>query len=962
MIPILYEGTETNFTNNGLGRLADAISCIVVEERNATYELEMQYPVTGIHFAELAEGRIILARPFDGGTKQPFTIYSITKPLNGIVTVKAQHISYILSGIVVMPFTATSCIQALTNVGTYSSTTNPFTFSTDKQVNANFKLEKPTAARAILGGSSGSILDVYGKGDYEFDRFSVILHTNRGADNGVTLRYGKNITDLKAVMDMSNVYTGIVPYWSDSEGHTVTLTEKVVLSEHVNDFPYKIIKPVDFSDKWENAPSESELRTAAQSYVTNNEGWVLKNNINVSFVALWNTEEYQHIAVLERVKMCDTVHIEIPKMGINIASKVIKTDYDVLQERYNSITLGSTYYSLSSIVTDLSNEIKKAEEDQKSFIDKAVEHATELITGGLGGHVVFNLNADGEPQEILIMDTDDINTAVDVIRMNRNGIGFSSSGYNGPFTTAWTIDGAFNANFITAGTMQANRVRTGLLTDETGDNYWNLSTGQFKLSSSTLVDNNSLYSIFANFEAGIAGVKSDVVQCYADYSGSAIPTASNYPASAWTSESEKAAHVGSIYRNTSNGKYYQWQRNITAKLAITMSYYTESATYDYVKFYSKKGGAIYASDAIGGGSGTVDSPSTSGTYYMPFPDDNKLRVYWHSDGSVHNFYGFEITNVTTSNNTGSYSEVSSLPSATIQSYSGTYPSHHPYDDSENYMYEYDVASLAPSGSFAWQEISINDVIGASVDSMRSSITQTADAITAEVSRAQGAEGSLSSRISQNANAISSEVSRAQGVEGSLSSQITQTASQISAKVSTSNLVSTLNSQLLITGNKIELNSDGKIIINGTNFKVDENGHLTANYADIKGNITSEASDGSKTLISQGTIAFYLSGDLMGSIETGLGTIVGGNSIEFLCTNNTDSLYVGYDLTGIEITKDYLYLNAYRGAAIDLQYQDLDITAVGKIKVVGSNYGTSGRYTIGGKSLEFYNGLLIGISN
>ena len=498
MIPILYEGTETSFTKNGIGRLSDAISCNVVEERNGLYELEMQYPVDGIFYDEITEGRIILALPFDGGTTQPFTIYQITKPLNQIVTVRAQHISYMLSGIVVMPFTASSCAQAIANVDTYSSTTNPFTFSTDKTTTGNYKLEVPTPARAVLAGSSGSLLGTYGKGDYEFNRFNVILRNNRGADNGVTLRYGKNITDIKSVIDMTNVYTGIVPYWTDSEGNIVTLTEKVVLSDHVDDYPYKIIKPVDFSDKFENAPTQNELRTIAHNYVANNEGWTLKNNITVSFVALWNTEEYKSIAALERVKMCDIVHIVFPKLDINVDAKVIKTDYDVLQEKYNSITLGDSYYNLSSMISDLSDEVKTAEENQKSFIQKAIDHATELITGGLGGHVVLKQNANGEPEEILIMDTDDISTANKIWRWNLNGLGYSSTGYSGQYGTAITMDGEIVANFITTGTMTANRVRAGLLTDEHGYNYWNLTTGEFSLSANATVGGSTVSSIASN--------------------------------------------------------------------------------------------------------------------------------------------------------------------------------------------------------------------------------------------------------------------------------------------------------------------------------------------------------------------------------------------------------------------------------------------------------------------------------
>lgn len=491
MIPILYNGNEQSFTSNGLGRLVDAITCKVVEERNATYELEMTYPITGIHFDDIQEGRIILAQPFDGGLTQPFTIYQITKPLNQVVTIKAQHISYQLSGIVVMPFEANSCLSAIAGIKTYSSSSNPFTFTTDKTVTAHYEVTAPTAARGLLCGQQGSILDVFGKGDYEFNRYDVKLWLNRGSDNGVTLRYGKNITDLKSVVDMTNVYTGIVPYWADGEGNTVTLPEKVVQSGHESEYPFQIIKPVDLSSNWENEPTVEQLRTAAQSYVQRNEGWKLKNNITVSFVALWNTEEYKNIAPLERVKMCDIVHVKVPKFGIDFDTKVVKTDYNVLLERYNSITLGDTYYTLNTVFQE---EISASEEKQSSHMQKAIARATKLIQGGLGGHVVFNVNADGEPQEILIMDTDDIQTAVSVIRMNKNGIGFSLTGYNGPFHTAWTIDGHFVADYIDSGTLDADLIKAGRIEDNAGNNYWDMVTGDFKLSPAAIVGNSTVAS------------------------------------------------------------------------------------------------------------------------------------------------------------------------------------------------------------------------------------------------------------------------------------------------------------------------------------------------------------------------------------------------------------------------------------------------------------------------------------
>lgn len=482
MIPILYEGNEQSFINNGLGRLSDAISCKVVEERNATYELEMTYPITGAHYNDIQESRIILAQPHEGGLTEPFVIYKISRPLNGVVTINAQHISYMLSTMAIMPFSAGSIQEVFSSIPAYTTSTCPFNFTTDVISTTPYSIETPRSVRNMLGGESGSILDVYGRGDYEFSRWNVILRQRRGADNGVTLRYGKNITALNNILDMTQVYTGVCPFWTDGET-TVVLPEKVILSTHVSDYPYQIIKTLDLSGEFEEAPTVAQLRDKAQQYVTANEGWKIKNNITVSFVQLWNTEEYKHIAALERVQMGDTVHIVVPKLAVDFSTRVVKTDYDVLLERYNSITLGDTYYTLNTYFDD---EINTAEAEQTSHMQKAIARATKLIQGGLGGHVVFNVNADGEPQEILIMDTDNIQTAVNVIRMNLGGIGFSTSGYNGPFRTAWTIDGHFVADFIDTGTLNADVIKAGVLQDENANTTFNLATGALKSKNLTI--------------------------------------------------------------------------------------------------------------------------------------------------------------------------------------------------------------------------------------------------------------------------------------------------------------------------------------------------------------------------------------------------------------------------------------------------------------------------------------------
>ncbi|WP_102049556.1 phage tail spike protein [Pygmaiobacter massiliensis] len=456
MTPLLFAANTTKFDTNGIGALADAVSCIVTEERNGMFELEMQYPITGLHYAEIALSSIIVAVPGDGRTRQPFRIYKITKPLNGIVTVYAQHISYQLSHIPCMPFSAGSAGLALAGFKTYAAEACPFEFWTDVTTAGNYSQVIPASIRSRLGGVEGSILDTYG-GEYEWDGYTVKLHTARGADNGVTLRYGKNITDLTQEENISSTITGVCPYWAGTDGITVTLPEKVLSAENAANFPYPRTVPLDLSGEFEEKPTVEELRAKAQAYISKSGIGVPTVSLDVSFVALWQTEDYKDIAPLERVRLCDTVTVLFEKLGVSAKAKVISTVYNVLLDRYDHIEIGDAKSTLAGTIASTNQTV--AEKTSTSFLQAAVDRATGWITGANGGYVVMCKDADGQPYEILIMDTPNIETAQKVWRWNSGGLGYSKNGYAGPYSLAMTQDGAIVADFITAGTINANLVK-----------------------------------------------------------------------------------------------------------------------------------------------------------------------------------------------------------------------------------------------------------------------------------------------------------------------------------------------------------------------------------------------------------------------------------------------------------------------------------------------------------------------
>ena len=411
----------------------------------------MTYPVSGIHYKEIAPRCIILAKPNPVDDPQPFRVYRTTKPMGGLVTIYGEHISYDLAGVPASPFAAESAPDAMEKLKSSSAIPTPFSFWTDKDTAGTMGITAPVALRSLLGGREGSVLDVYG-GEYKFDRYTVRLYNQRGQNRGASIRYGKNLTDLTQDENIAGVYTGVYPYWSSMEGALVQLPEKILLAPGNYDFTR--IMTLDLSSEFQEPPTEDQLRVRAEAYIKANHIGVPKVSLTVSFVPLEQTEEYKDIGLLERVELCDTVNVEFPSLGVSATAKCVRTVYDALLDRYKSVELGDARTNIADTIAAQQQKIEQAPD--KTFVQQAVDSATGQITGNKGGYVVLHSSTGSkEPDEILIMDTPDIKTAVKVWRWNKAGLGYSSHGYNGPYGLAMTQDGSIVADFITAGTLNA---------------------------------------------------------------------------------------------------------------------------------------------------------------------------------------------------------------------------------------------------------------------------------------------------------------------------------------------------------------------------------------------------------------------------------------------------------------------------------------------------------------------------
>jgi len=503
----LYSPTAIDFTNNGLGTLVDAVSCLVNQKINGEYELTMKYPVTGQHYEDIGLRSIVTAKVDAISDDQPFRIYRITKPLNGIVTIYARHIAYDMSGIVISPYEADSLGLALSGIKTNATTDCPFSFETDKAVASPFKLSTPKNLWMMLGGSEGSILDKY-KGEWEFDGYKAKLWNRRGSDRGVAIRYGKNMTNVEQDANCSNVYTGVYPYWYNAETDTlVQLPERIIRA--AGTYGFDRILSLDLTEFFESVPTEEQLRERGEAYIVNNDIGVPTVSWKVEFVTLEQSEEYKGMRLLENIYLGDTVTVQFEKMGIDARARAVEIQYNSLLDRYESVTLGSIKNNFADTVLAQQKEIAK--KPSRTLVESIVNTLTDGILGTLGGSVrLIDTNNDGMPDELYIADNPDPAQAVKVWRFNYEGWAASSNGYNGPFTMGATLDSGLLATAITAAHLTAGTIQSA----DGASFYLNLDENILRMAALTTIENN-----VSNMDNRVDGVEENLDERISEVEG-----------------------------------------------------------------------------------------------------------------------------------------------------------------------------------------------------------------------------------------------------------------------------------------------------------------------------------------------------------------------------------------------------------------------------------------------------------
>lgn len=413
MIPRLLNANVTDFTQVGIP-LTDTEYCKVKEERNGVFELELRVATTTPYFEELEVGKIIVAKPNHDQGLQAFEIYEITRPILQRVTVRANHISYRTSFIPVKPFSCTGITETLNGLITNSMETNPFTFNTTiTNEQSTYNQTAPASLRSRLGGTEGSVLDVFG-GEYKWDNFTINLLLHRGQDNGVELRVAKNISDLEQTKNLENVVTGALPYWSNEDG-TIFYYGDIQYNSAVTDYEYKRTVVLDLSDQFETAPTSSQLNSAAVEYLSQSNLGIPTTNIKLSFVDLADTDEYKD-SPLERVNLCDVVNVLYYPLLISFKAKVISLTFDVLAERTLEVEVGDSKSTISKTISDLVGDVSSVVKTGKRLVSVTQKIDREV------GSITSTVASVQEAQEQLQDNLESTNNTITTIQENVSSV------------------------------------------------------------------------------------------------------------------------------------------------------------------------------------------------------------------------------------------------------------------------------------------------------------------------------------------------------------------------------------------------------------------------------------------------------------------------------------------------------------------------------------------------------------
>ena len=462
MIPVIFKPGEKDFSTNGLGRLVDATRCEITEEANGKYELEMDYPAISRFSDYFENGYQIKAKPNDLEEYHIFEIKQTFKDtFTNSIVIYAQSRTYKLGNRQVRLVTVDNRNGAEAMRLIEQNMDEPCDIKLHSDINtASSTVFEARNVLNCIAGEQGSLLQYWG-GEIKREPFKLSLLRRRGRDNVGTVRYGKDLKGLTIKFDWQSIVTKVLPFaelQSGADGTSQRIYGDAVKSEYINKYPDVYAQYVQFTED-QGVKDLSSLNKVAGKYFTTLYPGSDKPKVSIELEIekLTDSEEAKEFAKMRNYNLFDTFTVYHKFYDIDIQTKVTGIVYDALAEKTIKITAGDiqvAFYKQQS--QDFQEAIKTL--TKKDYMSNFIDYITDLINGVKGGSILqYPKN---RPHTLYFMDTDSTDTAKNVIAINNQGIGFSTTGWKGPFRNAWTIDGILNADFIRAGKIRSDIFET----------------------------------------------------------------------------------------------------------------------------------------------------------------------------------------------------------------------------------------------------------------------------------------------------------------------------------------------------------------------------------------------------------------------------------------------------------------------------------------------------------------------
>lgn len=493
----LFQSTDTLFSTNG-DKIIIPLRAKVHKEDNGSFYLDLE---TSLDYSEdLVEGAIIVAPTPQGD--QAFRVSNVNKTRKKITT-QCKHVYYDSLNYLIQDSYVVdkNCNDALDHLNTATTPASPFTTISDVPTIASYR-----CVRTSLNEAIGTILERWG-GHLIRDNFDIEIRQNIGQDNGVTVRYAKNLKEITVEENWDNVVTQLMPVGQDG----LLLPETYIVSQTQYDLPYT--KTVSFNQNIDQEPYMVDGELDEQAYQQ-----ALIDDLRSQATAYIDVNclpqiNYTLKANLEKITdIGDTVVVIDERLGINLTTNVIAYDYDCILGKYTEIEFGNFKKKLSNLVSNITTSVNQNTTEQivnaQITINADIQAAQDQIMSVLGdSYVIYDGN------RILVVDQLPKEQATYVIMINSAGIGFSQTGINGTFTSAWTIDGTLNAQAINIINLTADLIKGGTLKlGSNVNNYGQLEIydegnhliGEFNKNGLKMYGQDGSY-VLINNQVGFAG-------------------------------------------------------------------------------------------------------------------------------------------------------------------------------------------------------------------------------------------------------------------------------------------------------------------------------------------------------------------------------------------------------------------------------------------------------------------------